>query len=607
MKYILLISICLTSFLISFSQNEKNGFKVIESGKRNKKEKESQIQKAAKKEANKTDTLFITIQDNVYTKRFRDGAFVRFLDSKYPMQITIKNINPFLYNITMKEYQNDYLNEMKNENIQALNYTVGNLAVNFPEPNYKNFNFIEPKSAVTKNNIENINENVYKIQNQINEIYKKTIYRMQDSLQKGTTVNKDLLQDSINKADYKVASLIRQKNDFKDQLSKITEEHNDGKNKTLLFIGLQVSFINHLKEYNEYVLKLQQLFHFYQALKIQVYTPGKSIGELESDKKAILARYLKDIISTDTTLRSIESFELTYQYHAILTKIKKIVGELGDDYSSFMFKKGDTDQEKELALNMKALIDWLNEEQKKISVSAMDNIISNTTLLYNSINEEMFTQYYMVDNVKDKTDYVQFVFEAAPKLQNQSAIVPKPISYKIIMPIKQGVQMNVSSGFFFNIGLSNEEWFYKPTANIDSFELSKSPYKVGDLFKPSIGLLLQVYKRSPYAHRLAGCFGFSTNATDINYYLGTSWIFGKAQRCVISAGFVGGQREVLKSSFGEGRDDRLVSGSFKENNPVIETAKKFKIGTFLSITFNLWGKSTKEFNFEGNGVKDAKN
>ncbi len=596
-------------FFNSFSQDSikvpaKSGNNVVATARA----RPSKIQKAARKERNKTDTLFITIENNKYYKRFRDNALVRFLDSKYPMHIEIKNINPFLYNITMKEYQNDYLNEMKNENIQVLNYTIGSLAVNFPEPNYKSFKFIEPKKEATKNNIDTVSRNLYDIQSKINDVYRKSIYPRQDSLQRGLGV-KEQLQDSINQADYKVAGLLKKKSDLNEQLSRITEESNDGKNnKTTIFIGLQVRFINRLKEYNEYVLQLQQFFHFYQALKIQVYTPGKKIEELEVDKKAILTRYLKDILGKDSSkLANIESYELTYQYHAILNRIKRTVEELGDDYTSFMLKKGDTEQEKDLALNMKALIDWLNEEQKKISATAMDNIISNTVLLYNSINTEMFTQNYIVDNIKDKTDYVQFVFEATPKIQNQSVIVPKPLSYKVTMPIKQGVQMNVSSGVFFNIGLSNEEWYYKPTAKPDTFQISRSPYKFGDLFRPSIGLLLQVYKRSPYADRFAGCFGFSTNATDINYYLGASWIFGKSQRFVISTGLVGGQKEVLKSSFGEGNDDKLVSATFKESNPAVETAKKFKVGAFFSLTFNLWGKSVKEFNFESNGTKEGGN
>lgn len=368
---------------------------------------------------------------------------------------------------------------------------------------------------------------------------------------------------------------------------------------------MQYRFIDNVKNYNENILKLQQLFSFYQALKIQVYSPGKKIEDLVKEKRELFILYLRDSLKNYSQLDTIKSFELTYLFHSVLSNIKKITGKLNDDYTTFVFNKGNTDEEKKMALNMKSIIDWLLEEQKKISVNTLDNIISNTTLLYNSINDEMFTQNYIIDNIKDKTDYVQFVFDATPKLQNQSAIIPKPITYKVTMPIKQGVQMNVSSGVFFNVGLGNEEWYYKPTSKPDTFQIAKSSYKLGDLFRPSIGLLLQVYKRSPYADRIAGCFGFSTNATDINYYLGGSWIFGKSQRFVVSAGLVGGQKEVLKGTFGEGSEERLVSKTFKEKNPSIEVAKKFKLGAFFSLTFNLWGKSTKEFNFEGNGVKDA--
>ena len=425
-----------------------------------------------------------------------------------------------------------------------------------------------------------------------------------DSLKQNQGVAK-LLQDNINQSDFKVASLIRERDKLREDLYNITENVKDKSHQ--LLIGLQYRFIDHIREYNEYILKLQRLFCFYQALKIQVYTPEKKIGDLLSEKITLLAKYLNGILPKETNLDSIKSFELTYIFHSVLTEIKKVVSKLNDDYTKFVFNKGTSEDEKKLAVNMKSVIDWLSEEKKKISGSIMDNIISNTTLLYNSINNGMFTQNFIIDNIKDKTDYVQFVFEATPKLQNQTSIFPKPISYKITMPIMDGMQMNVSSGVFFNIGLGNEEWYYKPTNKPDTFQITKASYKFGDLFRPSIGLLLQVYKRSPYADRFAGCFGFSTNATEINYYIGGSWIFGKSQRFVISAGLVGGQKEVLKGGFGEGNVDKLVSKSFKENNPTLEVSKKFKVGAFFSLTFNLWGKSTKEFNFEGNGSKDAIN
>ncbi len=548
-----------------------------------------------------TDTLFINIEDNVYTKQMKGDGFTRSLSTKNKMKIEIKNINPFLYDIKMKEYQNDYLNEMKNENIQSYNYSTGNLAISFPEPSNKSLDIIqinESENSEMGKLVDSINAK----QKAINDIYLNSI-----NPNKMLLSNKDLdidsIQNLINENDYTVARLLRDRDNFKKRLS-------DYSTSTKIKAGKQEAFNRSLKEYDENIQNLQQLFHFYQALKIQVYTPGISLKDLEKDKKAILQRYLKNIIlakssdKSEITDTKIESFELTFQFHEIINKINKITDELKEYYSSFLLKKGTSKEEQELALNMKSIIEWLDVEHKKLSTGTLDNIITNTTILYNSINEEMFTQHYMLDEIKDKTDYVQFVFEATPKAQNQITISPKPILYKISMPIKGGVQLNVSSGIFFNVGLGNDEYYYRPTSKIDTFQIAKSPYKVGDMFKPSVGVLLQIYKRSPYSYRFGGCFGFSTNATEINYYLGSSLILGRSQRFVASIGFSGGQKEVLKSTFGEGNDEKYVSSAFKEKNTAVEMSKKFKVGTFISFTFNLWGKATKDFSFEGSSKKD---
>jgi hypothetical protein len=547
-----------------------------------------------KKHKNDTDTLFFSIKDNKYTKSYNNNVFVRFLDARNPMHITIKNINPFLYDITMKEFQNDYLNEMKNENIQTYNYNVGSIALNFPEPSSRNFNFIEPKNEEVKQKLNSLTDSMTSKQSAINKVYYKSIYPLTDSIKKYPE-KADSFQKIIDNYDVQVAQLVQSKNDFKNSLSNVKQEATGIAEKSTVFIGLQSDFIHSLNEYNKAVIRMQQLFYFYQALKIEVYSPGKPFNELYIEKKIILNKYLADF---DKLNREINPYELTFHFHKILADIKKSVEEMKEIYFKFMLYKGKTDEENKLAGSMQALLDWLADEQKKFSVNDMDRIIMSIVLLYNSINEEMFTQNYTIDQIKDKTDYVQFVFEAKPKMQNQSTIIPKPISYKITMPVKHGVQLNVSSGIFFNIGLSGEKWYYRPTVNIDSFQMTKAPYKFGDLFKPSIGVLLQVYRRAPYTNRFAGCFGFSTNASDINYYLGGSLILGKSQRIVISSGLAGGQKDVFNYSFGEGRDDRIVSKTFKEKNPQILTEKKFKLGAFLSLSFNLWGKATKEFNYE---------
>lgn len=557
-------------------------------------------QGSTKRNRDKNDILYFEIEGNKYIKRFKNDTFsLRYLDVKNSMDITIKDINPFLYEITMREYQNDYLNEMKNENIQTVNFVQGNLAVNFPEPKNKRFDFIPGDKESEDSAIKYRNE-IEKNQRQINAIYNEKIYPKQKEIADSSASYKvekvEELQKAIDTADYDVAKLVLRRRSLFAELAKIKNEKEEA-------VGMQDKINTYVNEYNRNLIELQKLFDFYQAIKILVYTPSKSIKDLMGEKKEILWRYLNDIKGFFRTQREIKSFELTFQFHDILRQIKKTVEDIKEAYHSLIMSSKGSASERELATNLKALIESIDEDQKKLSTNALDMVISNTAMLYNAINEDMFTQHYVIDNVKEKTDYVQFQFDAIPKPQSQASIVPKPISYKVVMPVKHGVQMNVSSGLFFNMGLSNEDWYYKPMNQLaDTFQMVKAAYKLGDVFTPSVGLLLHVYRRSPYATKLAGSFGFSTNAKEINYYLGGSFILGKSQRCVVSLGLAGGQKEVLKGSFGEGLDDRIVTKEFKDKNPTILTIKRFKVGAFLSFTFNLWGKATKDFNFESIGA-----
>lgn len=160
--------------------------------------------------------------------------------------------------------------------------------------------------------------------------------------------------------------------------------------------------------------------------------------------------------------------------------------------------------------------------------------------------------------------------------------------------------MNVSSGFFFNFGIEDEEFYYRPDGDT-SFVITKADKSLRSTFLPSIGLMLHIYERTFRAFKPAVSVGFSTtNATDIKYYLGASAVFGKNQRWVLSAGFAGAEKQILKAGFGEG-NGLIVSSSFKDNNAAVETTKKFKIGSFVSFTFNLFGSTTKKFDFESIG------
>ena len=551
---------------------------------------------------NRHDTIFVEIENGKIIK----NPSIGYMPSRNVLKIKVKNVNPFLYNINMQEFQNDYLNEMKDASQTLLDYKIGSIAINFPEINNKTISYLQIKDTLSiKQNVDTLSQLISNVQTYINVTYAKTINLFKDSiLHTSDSTSKSNLQKQIDNYDYMLSDSIIKRDKLKNRLSNIVAPSSKKEDQySQVNIGIQENFSLEIKNYNYQINKLQKLFEFYQSLKTHVYSTGLNDSELVKTKKELVKKYYPEL-SYERKIDLLTSIDLTYFIHDKLNLANESYQKLQNIYNDFVIRKGNIASENQLALSMNSYLDWLTEERKKITLNALDNIITATVLLYNAIDTNNFSYTFIIDDIKEKTDFIKYVFDATPKNNFQSPIIPKPIRYCLTMPIKGGVQMNVSSGFFFNFGLGNDEFLYKPKTDT-SFQISKSSKEFRNTFLPSIGLMMHIYERTYKSFKPALSIGFSTtNATDVKYYFGGSGVFGKNQRWVLSAGICGGEKEVLKPNFGEGTE-MIVSKKYKESHLEIETSKKFKTGWFISFTFNLFGSSAKSFNFEAKGTNPS--
>lgn len=558
--------------------------------------------KKAKHKHNSSDTLQITFRDGRISKT-SDFTVLR---TREVLKIIVENVNPFLFDITTKQYQNDYLNELKNEQALLLNYNLGSLKFEFPETSNMSLSTVQLDD---RNFTKSVSDKIIKLdslktlQNKINKVYDEEINPRKNNLTDSnlTEQQKNELIEKINQHDIDLAKVINKRDILKEELDSLSNQNQDDEADKKMAYVYQKLFNSQLEAYNKKINELQSFFNFFQALKLLVYSSGKSFEDMAMEKQILANRYLNKATSMD----NLNGMDLVFQMHTLLDNISLEKSNLDNTFNEFILKKKNNDFEKELTLNMSAILKDLNEQKKKINITSLDEIIANTVLLYNAIDKETFTYNFLINNVKEKADYISFEFNATSKNAMPYVIKPKPVYYTLTVPLKNGVQMNVSSGFFFNIGIFNKEYKYQATDSTQSlFKVVPTSNKLREHFSPSIGLMLHIYERSNSATKVAGAIGFSTsNATDLRYYVGGSLIFGKTQRFVLSSGVVGGQRQILKSSFGESRfddkDDNItVSKEFKDNNLSIPTQPKFRLGWFISLTLNLWGKSPKEFDFE---------
>ena len=100
---------------------------------------------------------------------------------------------------------------------------------------------------------------------------------------------------------------------------------------------------------------------------------------------------------------------------------------------------------------------------------------------------------------------------------------------------------------------------------------------------PTVAALMHIYPRMASDFNWGGCFGLSiSNGTEVTYYLGTSLIFGRKQRFIVSFGPACGKMQIY--------DDRFKLG---ENYPIDQQPEALKmheiyvIRPFIGFTFNL--------------------
>jgi hypothetical protein len=151
-----------------------------------------------------------------------------------------------------------------------------------------------------------------------------------------------------------------------------------------------------------------------------------------------------------------------------------------------------------------------------------------------------------------------------------------------------GFRLNFSTGLAFTF-ISRDIFYYKEKAAGDSFFIRKGTEM--DAFIPSIAGYMHAYWRANHKVTPTITIGLSTNPTNLEttrFFLGGSLIFGDNRRFILSAGITGGNVNRLEKRFKE--DMRYADADFAglEDEDFME--KKFKIGVFLGVSYNLSAK-----------------
>ncbi len=128
------------------------------------------------------------------------------------VEIVVNNINPFIYNITVKESQRDYLKEIENRDKTPYSHNLAPLLFDIPEIEYGSIIIPvkkEPIKIKTDMEVESLPNKLEDIQAEINARYKEEFNPLFDKFMSSIDPNEKInLTKQIDDFDYSIAPLI---------------------------------------------------------------------------------------------------------------------------------------------------------------------------------------------------------------------------------------------------------------------------------------------------------------------------------------------------------------------------------------------------------------
>ncbi len=220
----------------------------------------------------------------------------------------------------------------------------------------------------------------------------------------------------------------------------------------------------------------------------------------------------------------------------------------------------------------------VTEMEKFRDENKVEQLVNN----YKLINSGNFT--YLTDSLDVESDEIKLSI----KIEANKPLTCKGYDKLVIEETyrtKGGIKIDFSSGVFFNFGSDDflgRDIYYKNLSDTEARIESKDG---GGRALLSIGALMHIYKRSGTNFNWGISPGLSTTTAfdGLNFHLGPTFLFGKKERIVITAGITFREAEILDKSYSY--NTTYLKSELPESPPTI---KVFPIsGGFLSVTYNL--------------------
>ena len=546
---------------------------------------DSELTSLAKGDTNRSNGKIINIWYDALKQKLYVNDLPKYVGEGGSVTIMLKNFNPFLYNISIRERQNTYLSEQKiieNNNIisfSQLNFEIKDLYYNSAmitttSSVYSDTTINAKKNQIlTGTNEINIKKNELKELNDLLESATKAYLRAIDANNKADSTNfseeANELVRKIKVANQSIDSKLLHNLNLQNEIDNLVQRSSDANDKILRYNEKIIEFATGLT-------KINKISSFYRSLINQIYVDGIDKDVIVELKTKLLFDYFPNI-KTD-------SVGISRYFNDLVQTSQESYGRLNDYFNQAASSITDNVLKKQLTDNYNEI----KSLYKTINFENLSKFIDYVERIYLSINKFNYTIGYNTFIISDDADRIQFTIEATPVNNLPVAVPVKPIKFDFAIPILGGAKIDLSTGLFTNFGLFDKSYRYEEIS-AGKFRVVENDQK--NIFIPNLGVLLHLYRRNAMrSHRPNFCLGIGTSdAQRFRYYTGMSWIVGRQQRLVFSGGIVGGQVNYADPSV---LDKELTLSQDNLTKPIpLRNPAPFRVGAFIGFTFNLTGNN----------------
>jgi hypothetical protein len=227
-----------------------------------------------------------------------------------------------------------------------------------------------------------------------------------------------------------------------------------------------------------------------------------------------------------------------------------------------------------------------------LDASSISDLCKSITKLSNSISPENWKVTYQTTAISSRADQIGYSIEFTNKT-SELIQFNRPLKFDYTFDIVGGTKIDVSAGLLFHINLQDQKYTLTPVS--DSTTLLR--LEDGGRVTPTVGALLNIYKRSNSTAKMALNIGTGTDTKRVYYYLGGSLIIGREERAGIGGGLVGGYVKRLSGYYDvpENSNEKILNKPVDQLLPDVVTTDAFRVGYYFTITYNLSSKNKQAF------------